>query len=285
MIDLHIHTKNSSGTDEIEDILNKAEKLKLSAISITDNENVKVYEDLKNPRIRNLYSGNIITGTEIKTIFDNVVIDILAYDFDYDKLKDSSIVDSERIRLAQYEYLENYIKIGKKLGLKFNEDIKIKTYASQDFYDEVIKYKENFEILPELKEKNEKFFKVTQRNKKSPFYIDESIDIFNINYIINEIHKCGGKIFLAHLYQYDIPNNDYIEFVMNLFKTTKIDGIECYYNNFTKDQIQLLISLAKENDKLICGGSGYHGRYRQGIELGVGIGDLNIPDDIINWVK
>lgn len=285
MIDLHIHTKKSSGTDEIKDILQKAEKLNLSAISITDNEDISIYEELKSPEIKNLYSGKIINGTEIRTMFDSVMIDVLAYDFDYEKLKTSSIVDTERIRLAQNEYLENYKKIGKKIGLKFSDNIKIKTYASQDFYDELIKYKENYHILPELKEKKEKFFKLTQRNKKSVFYIDEAIDIFNINYIINEIHKCGGKVFLAHLYQYDIKDNAYIEFVTNLFKTTKIDGIECYYNNFTKNQTQELIALAKENDKLICGGSGYHGKLREGIEMGVGIGDLNIPDDIINWAK
>ena len=71
MIDLHIHTKNSSGTDEIKDILQKAEKLNLSAISITDNEDISIYEELKNPEIRNLYSGRIINGTEIRTMFDS----------------------------------------------------------------------------------------------------------------------------------------------------------------------------------------------------------------------
>lgn len=285
MVDLHIHTRNSSGTDTLEDILKKAESKKLKVISITDNENIEVYDEIKNNNVRNLYSGKIITGTEIKTIFDGVIIDVLAYDFDEEKLKKSPIVDSKRIRLAQYNYLDNFIKVGKKLGLKFSEEIDIKTYAAQAFYDELIKHKENFEILPELKEKKEKFFKLTQRNRKSPFYINESKDMFSIGNIINEVHKCGGKVFLAHLYQYDIDNNKYIDFAKNLLKFTNIDGMECYYPTFTEKQTNELIGLTNEYGKHLCGGSGYHGTLREGIDMGVGDGGLVIPENIITWVE
>ena len=36
MIDLHIHTTHSDGTDTLEELLNKANKLGLENISITD---------------------------------------------------------------------------------------------------------------------------------------------------------------------------------------------------------------------------------------------------------
>lgn len=285
MVDLHIHTRNSSGTDSLEDILKKAENKKLKVISITDNENIEIYDEVKDNNVRNLFSGKIITGTEIKTMFDGVVIDVLAYDFDPEKLKDSPIVDSKRIRLAQYDYLDNFIKVGKKLGLKFSEDIDIKTYAAQAFYDELIKHKENFEILPELKEKKEKFFKLTQRNRKSPFYINESKDMYSIGNIINEVHKCGGKVFLAHLYQYDIDDNKHLDFAKNLFKFTNIDGMECYYPTFSKKQTEDLVNLTKEYDKCISGGSGYHGTLREGIDMGSGDGNLNVPENIVTWVE
>ena len=218
-------------------------------------------------------------------MFDGVVIDVLAYDFDPEKLKNSPIVDSKRIRLAQYDYLDNFMKVGKKLGLKFSEDIDIKTYAAQAFYDELIKHKENFEILPELKEKKEKFFKLTQRNRKSPFYINESKDMYSIGNIINEVHKCGGKVFLAHLYQYDIDDNKHLDFAKNLFKFTNIDGMECYYPTFSKKQTEDLVNLTKEYDKCISGGSGYHGTLREGIDMGSGDGNLNVPENIVTWVE
>ena len=48
MIDMHIHTNNSDGTDSVKELLEKAENLKLKYISITDHDTCKSYEELKN---------------------------------------------------------------------------------------------------------------------------------------------------------------------------------------------------------------------------------------------
>lgn len=44
MIDLHIHTKYSDGTDTMEELLQKAEELNLKYISITDHDNCNALE-------------------------------------------------------------------------------------------------------------------------------------------------------------------------------------------------------------------------------------------------
>ena len=115
MVDLHIHTRNSSGTDSLEDILKKAENKKLKVISITDNENIEIYDEVKDNNVRNLFSGKIITGTEIKTMFDGVVIDVLAYDFDPEKLKDSPIVILE---LVEYDWEKQIQKVMALLSIR-----------------------------------------------------------------------------------------------------------------------------------------------------------------------
>ena len=65
MIDLHIHTTNSDGTDSVEEILKKAEKLKLNYISISDHDTCKGYDELKNIDVESIYSGKIIPGIEL----------------------------------------------------------------------------------------------------------------------------------------------------------------------------------------------------------------------------
>ena len=47
MIDLHIHTNNSDGSDSVIDVLKKAEKYQLSYMSITDHESVNGYYELQ----------------------------------------------------------------------------------------------------------------------------------------------------------------------------------------------------------------------------------------------
>ena len=62
MIDLHMHTTYSDGSNTVEEVLEKAEKLKLEIISITDHDNCKAYKELKNEEIRSKFSGKIIPG-------------------------------------------------------------------------------------------------------------------------------------------------------------------------------------------------------------------------------
>ena len=66
MIDLHIHTSYSDGTDSLIELLEKAEKNKLEYISITDHDNCRVYDELRKIEGSKYYTGKIIPGVEIK---------------------------------------------------------------------------------------------------------------------------------------------------------------------------------------------------------------------------
>jgi hypothetical protein len=60
MIDLHIHTNNSDGTDSVKQLLEKAELLKLEYISITDHDTCNSYKELENLDTKKFFSGKII---------------------------------------------------------------------------------------------------------------------------------------------------------------------------------------------------------------------------------
>ena len=57
MIDLHMHTLHSDGTDTVEELLKNAENHGLEIISITDHDSVASYKELENDDGRRLYSG------------------------------------------------------------------------------------------------------------------------------------------------------------------------------------------------------------------------------------
>ena len=76
----------------------------------------------------------------------------------------------------------------------------------------------------------------------------------------------------------------YNEVCENLDGNYKIDGIECYYTTFTEEQHEYLLNLCKERNLLVSGGSDYHGCFKPDVDLGVGYGNLKIPDEIVeNW--
>ena len=95
-------------------------------------------------------------------------------------------------------------------------------------------------------------------------------------------HKCGGKLFLAHLYKYEL--NNHIEYLDNIVKKNLIDGIEVYHSSFTEEQIQTLEQYCKNNKLLMSGGSDCHGERKKERKLGIGYGNLNINKKILeNW--
>ena len=83
MIDLHMHTTYSDGSQSVEDILKACEKIGLEYISITDHNTCAAYyeEAFSN---NNIFTGKIIRGCEISAAFQNKSIEILAYNIDTD---------------------------------------------------------------------------------------------------------------------------------------------------------------------------------------------------------
>lgn len=93
MIDLHVHTNHSDGTDSVEELLTNAEKQKLEIISITDHDTIDAYKEIEdNPKIRKKFKGKIITGVELKAIYNKKNIEILGYGIDYKKIKYTKLI-------------------------------------------------------------------------------------------------------------------------------------------------------------------------------------------------
>lgn len=289
MIDLHIHTTYSDGSYSLKEILEEAQNKKLEIISITDHDCVKAYNELNNIDAKKIYKGNIITGCEFKCVFPEykLPIEILGYGFE------TSIIE-EFLNLhsgveKQIKYLEFLKKVGKNIGLKFDENISINpienVYASAIFEKEIKKYKENERILFENNVKIEtNFYRDAQSNKNSIFFIDETKDYLEPNIIIDLIHKAGGIAFLAHPYIYHIEN--ILDVIENFINKYNIDGLECYYSLFTQEQTDNLIELSRKNNLYISGGTDFHGTNKPNIQLGNGQGNLNITSEKIgNWIN
>ena len=88
MIDIHSHTNYSDGSFTVKELLEKANKINLVVLSITDHNTIDAYLELNDFNIRKLFKGNIIAGVELTTTYKGEVIEILGYCFDLDIMKD-----------------------------------------------------------------------------------------------------------------------------------------------------------------------------------------------------
>lgn len=298
MIDLHLHTNHSDGTDSVKELLEKAEKQKLEIISITDHDSVGAYFELEmHPEIREKFKGEIVIGSEIKTAFDETNIEILAYGIDYKKIKIKTIRDESQTKI-QTDILKHHIQVAKNLGIKVNENIEIditnpdKMYASLVFYNDIIKHKENGQALNKLLNINltqivhrVNFYEKHESNKNSPFYYDTSKYFDDYQTVIDKIHNAGGLAFLAHGFEYGFENNrDVLE---KIVKTTNIDGLECIYPLFSEEEKNFMISLCSKYNKLTSGGSDYHTKHKPTTFMGTGINNniLIEKEFVESWIN
>lgn len=287
MIDLHIHSTYSDGSCSVKEILQEAENKKLEYISITDHDCVNAYKELENMNINTYYKGKIIVGCEFKCYLEEscIPIEILGYGFDLNTIKE--YFENNDIMGIQKNYLEYLKKQGKKVGLIFDENLKLMdnhSYASVVFETELLKYSENKEIMKKHHISLEpNFYRAEQCNKNSIFYIDENKDFIDIKGLLEKIHEAKGIAFLAHPYIYPVENvEEMVEYIVN---TYQLDGIECYYSTFTEEQKQTMINCTKKYNLYISGGTDFHGMPKPDIKMGNGRGNLQIPKEVIlNWV-
>ena len=292
MIDLHIHTNHSDGTDTVKELLKKAQENRLEYISITDHDTCNAYNELKKINVHEIFQGNIIPGIEIKCSYMKRTIEILGYKIDTEKmnkLMNDFYKDKQRSQL-QIKYFNLLYEKCKHMGLILTkkEDIKWnpeKDWASFTIYTDLKKYKENKNKMPEdMWADFSRFNRKYCNNPNHILYIDKSNDYPSIEQTINMIKECNGLVFLPHLYIYKWVEDEE-EFIGNIIENYKIDGIECYYTEFTDEQTQYLIELCNKRNLYKSGGSDYHGTNKKNIYLGVGHGNLKIDKKIIkNWI-
>ena len=299
MIDLHLHTVHSDGTDSVKELLENAEKNKIEIISITDHNSVDAYYEIEqNPEIRNIFSGKILVGCELKTTYNKVNIEVLAYGINFKKIN----IVKENQEQVQKEAMEHFKSVGRKLGLKFDENIMCipgdvkKQFAGDVFSEEILKYDENREIINKIgvfyhtnsvgKEKDGgPFYRVHESNPNSPFYFDTSKYYRNIDELINDIHDEGGLAFLAHGFEYMFEDKE--KTIEEIIRTTEIDGVECEYPSFTNEQRKFLKDLCNKYNKYMSGGSDYHALNKPNIHIATGINNnLNIDKTIVEeWIN
>jgi len=272
-IDMHTHTNHSDGSSTVEKSLQKAEQLGLKIISISDHNTVSAYAEIEKSNIRSLYSGEIVPGVEITTTYKGEVIEVLGYGFDIKKMKellkenvysfyDKQIAES-KLNLATFK------KYGVYLSTEFEKEMSEhpeklfdpnKTSSRMAFLDEIKKHLENTKFFNSREQMKEitirDFTRNIVYNPKSNLYVNQTPLYPALAKTIEIIHRAGGIAFLAHLYEYSSTIADSLEDITDNYK---LDGIECYYTTFTREQSNFLKEYCETHNLYKSCGSDFHG--------------------------
>ncbi len=254
--DLHNHTKCSDGTDTPCELCQKAKKMGLSAIAITDHNTVEgIFEFEKCAKEMGL---DYILGSEITTEYLNKDVHILAMGINANNAhiladftneiqetkRDGNLNLAKNLRGGGYEiYLEDLEK-------RFGENINRAHFAKALVeIGAVSTIKEAFDGI--LKEGGG-FYTPSERK-----------DMYKT---VTQILEWGCIPVLAHpLLSF---TQEILEEILPKLKEAGLVGMEAYYPKFTPEQTEYLLSLCEKYDLIPSGGSDYHGTNKTDADLG-----------------
>ena len=277
LTDLHMHSYYSDGTMSPREIVEDAKKRNVQLIAITDHNVLDSYTELKEAAEE--FGIKVIRGVEIDARFEDIVVHILAYNFE----------DNENlfnlVHKAKNELLETSIELIKRMENDY-ENISSEDYEAYD-YDKRKGGWKGIHYLFDRGITSELFEGVKYYGKYKCGH--EYFDYPTVEEVVKAVHEANGYVVLAHPCNY-YKNNTKEEVLEKLekFKSIGIDGVECSYPANSEMMTETCVEFCKNNDMIITVGSDSHGEFgavSKGIEYYIGAvkkdsSELNLKDMI-----
>jgi len=250
MIDLHIHSIFSDGTDSLEDILNITHEKNVSAISLTDHDTTYGVADIvRKAKAKNI---KVIPGVEISSVSNGHMIHILGYNIDINntQLQDLlTVIGNYFIKFfcEQYNWLQkNHIVDYDLNKILMYADFK-QSIAASDILKSMIA-----DGAPYTLKDWPEFY-----NKKIRLYPSDFIEKFPVHSseAVEVIKQAGGLPSFAHPAR--IGNDDLSE--MKLLIPHGLGGVEVYYPYHDKPLIERYEDFANKHNLIKTGGTDWHG--------------------------
>jgi hypothetical protein len=97
---------------------------------------------------------------------------------------------------------------------------------------------------------------------------------------IDLAHASGAVTSLAHPGSLGLDDVA-LELFVSRLAAAGLDGLECEYARYSPEQRAVYRAVATRHHLVATGGSDYHGAYKPDLSVGVGRGDLAVPDDVV----
>ena len=97
--------------------------------------------------------------------------------------------------------------------------------------------------------------------------------------------QSGAVPILAHPHTLGISRAGDMADMLNRLREAGLVGLEAIYSSYHRHEREGYADLARRFGLIPSGGSDYHGTYKQGLDLGIGYGDLVVPDSTVDELR
>jgi predicted metal-dependent phosphoesterase TrpH len=271
MIDLHLHSNASDGTDPPGVIPELAATAGCSAIALTDHDTLV---GLPAARTRAQELGvELVGGCEVSCAFSGASTHVLVYFVDHEE---GALHDElDRLRADRVRRNRQLADLLASLGIDITYDEAVAAAAREDslgrpHFAALLVEKGAAESIPDAFDR--------WLGHGRPGFISKAR--VHPGQIASAAHESGGVCVLAHPFSLDLPADE-LDRAVGQLAELGFAGIEAHYANYRPEQRRTLVELATRHDLVATGGSDYHGTVKQGLSVGTGRGDLRVPDDVL----
>lgn len=274
-IDLHVHSNRSDGTLRPAEVAARAAERGLCAIALTDHDCVAGIAEAKAAAETLFVEGKplrIVPGVEISAEYKNRDIHILGLLIDG---QDAALNAALGAALASRDArTEKMVKNLQAAGLDITvEDL---LFGTGDTVITRAHFARHLLTKGYVKTREEAFRKYL--DSTTPYYVRR--EYMQPADAIRLIQRAGGIPVLAHPLLYHLDADGVRALVAKLTREGLM-GIETIYTKNTGTDEAFVRGLAYDFHLLMTGGSDFHGANKPGVEIGVGHGNLRIPEEML----
>ena len=276
MIDLHIHSTASDGTETPSRLVDLAEHAGLTAIALTDHDTVSGLDEfLQAGKNRNIRT---IPGVEISCWIHSKEVHLVGLFIDpsFPPLVDFL----ENMRIERVARNEMIIRKLRNLGYDISEEevcfIAKGESIGRPHIARVLVEKGYFQTIQDV------FDSLLKRGGKA--YIPRKLQPPDA--VCSLIHDAGGLAIWAHpVSGQHSGERAFVKKMLKILIPSGLDGLETYYTTYTPSQSALLNEMIEKFQLLPSGGSDFHGSNRPLTNLGTCGGSLHVPDSLLEIME
>ena len=271
MIDLHVHSAVSDGSDPPEVIPELAKAAGCSAVALTDHDTLA---GLEAARRRAAEVGiELVGGCEVSCAFSGTSTHVLVYFID----REEGAFHEELARFREDRVRRNrqLAQLLASLGIAITYEEAVAAASSEDslgrpHFAGLLVAKGAAESIPDA------FDRWLAQGR--PAFVPKAR--VHPAEIARVARAGGGVCVLAHPLTLELPADE-LDRAVGELAGAGFSGIEAHYASYRPEQRRALAKLAARHDLVATGGSDYHGTVKPGLAVGTGRGDLNVPDAVL----
>lgn len=274
MIDLHTHSTASDGSDAPADVVRMAASAGCTAVALTDHDTLDGIDEAWSAAGD---SGvEVVPGCELSCEVREGTMHLLVYFVQPGEgpLQDR-LVELQRIRDDRNRRMVDRLR---QLGMDVTYE-ELSTEAGgrgvgRPHAAAVLVRKGYVQSVPEA------FDRFLAKGK--PGYVEK--ERLSPAEAIGLARASGGVAVLAHPFTVRRTVDSLTPMIEEL-SGLGLGGLECLYSRYSPDERETLRRLAQRNGLVATGGSDHHGTYKPNLSVGVGSGDLSVPDRVLEDLR